>query len=308
MTTTFTNISTELTDIAQKIRNSSVKIRSGNTGFGSGVIWESDGLIITNAHVATSKKLTVELSDGRKFTAIRTKIDPTRDLAALKVNTINLNLNSAIIGDSDKLRVGEIALAIGNPLGDSNAVTTGIISQIQRNSIISDIQLFPGNSGGAMTDASGKLIGINTMIAYGLSVAISSNTVKRFLESVHENRSRKLGVILKPLTIEIDRQPSVGLLVLSVNHQSDAEAMGIQIGDIIYGCSGRLFQQPDDLTNYLQLVDDKEVSQLQILRGGKQIVLNIAFSSGKATSNQREQREKVRYTHLGEQGEQGEQG
>ncbi|MEO1763736.1 MAG: trypsin-like peptidase domain-containing protein [Cyanobacteria bacterium J06629_18] len=286
MTTTFTNISTELTDIAQKIRNSSVKIRSGNTGVGSGVIWKSDGLIITNAHVATSKKLTVELSDGRKFTAIRTKIDPTRDLAALKVNTINLNLNSAIIGDSDKLRVGEIALAIGNPLGDSNAVTTGIISQIQRNSIISDIQLFPGNSGGAMTDASGKLIGINTMIAYGLSVAISSNTVKRFLESVHENRSRKLGVILKPLTIEIDRQPSVGLLVLSVNHQSHAEAMGIQIGDIIYRCSGRLFQQPDDLTNYLQLVDDKEVSQLQILRGGKQIVLNIAFSSDKTTSNQ----------------------
>jgi len=169
-------------------------------------------------------------------------------------------------------------------LGDSNAVTTGIISQIQRNSIISDIQLFPGNSGGAMTDASGRVISINTMIAYGLSVAISSNTVERFLESAHTKKSRKLGVILKPLIIETDRQPTLGLLVLSVNHQSHAEAMGIQIGDIIFGCSGRLFRQPDDLTNYLQLVDDKELSQLQILRGGKQIVVNIAFDSDKTTS------------------------
>ncbi|MEM7716067.1 MAG: trypsin-like peptidase domain-containing protein [Cyanobacteria bacterium P01_A01_bin.68] len=286
MTATFTNISTELTDIAQKIRKSSVKIHSGNTGFGSGVIWKSDGLIITNAHVATSKKLTVELSDRREFTAIRTKIDPTRDLAALKIDTDNLKfkLNSATIGDSNKLRVGEIALAVGNPLGDNNAVTTGIISQIQRNSIISDIQLFPGNSGGAMTDASGRVIGINTMIAYGLSVAISSNTVERFLESAHKISSRKLGVILKPLITGTNRQATLGLLVLSVNHQSHAEAMGIQIGDIIFGCSGRLFRQTDDLTNYLQLVDNKESLQLQILRGGKQIVMNIAFNSNKTTS------------------------
>ena len=180
--------------------------------------------------------------------------------------------------------MGEIALAVGSPLGDSNAVTTGIISQIQRNSIISDIQLFPGNSGGAMTDASGRVIGINTMIAYGLSVAISSNTVERFLESAHTKSSRKLGVIIKPLIIETDRQPTLGLLVLSVNHQSHAEAIGIQIGDIIFGCSGRLFRQTDDLTNYLQLVDNKESLQLQILRGGKQIVVNIAFDSNKTTS------------------------
>jgi len=286
MTAILANISTGLTDIAQQICNSSVKIRNGNTGVGSGVIWKSDGLIITNAHVATSKKLTVELSDGREFIAVRTKIDPTKDLAALKIDADNLklNLNSATIRDSDKLQVGEIALAVGNPLGDSNAVTTGIISQIQQNSIISDIQLFPGNSGGAMTDDSGKVIGINTMIVYGLSVAISTNTVERFLESVHGNSSRKLGVTLKPLIIETNRQSTLGLLVLSVNHQSHGEAIGIQIGDIIFAFSGRLFRQPDDLTNYLQVVDDKELSQLQILRGGKEIVLNIAFDSDKTTS------------------------
>lgn len=179
MITTFTNISTELKDIAQKIRQTTVKIRNGHTGVGSGVIWKSDGLIITNAHVAVSNKLTVELSDGREFAAVRTKIDPTKDLAALKITATNLT--PATIRNSDKLRVGGIVLAVGNPLGDTNAVTTGIISQIQQNSIIADIQLFPGNSGGAMTDSRGDIIGINTMIAYGLAVAISSQTVERFL-------------------------------------------------------------------------------------------------------------------------------
>lgn len=184
MIANFVNISTELTDVAQKICNSSVKIRSGDTGVGSGVIWKSDGLIVTNAHVAFSKKLTVELADGREFTAVRTKIDPTKDLAALKIDATNLN--PATIRDRDRLRVGEIALAVGNPLGDTNAVTTGIISQIQHNCIISDIQLFPGNSGGAMTDSRGAIIGINTMIAYGLAVAISINTVEKFLTSANE--------------------------------------------------------------------------------------------------------------------------
>ncbi len=180
MTTTFTNISTELIEVAEKIRNSSVKISSNNSGFGSGVIWKSNGLIVTNTHVAASKSLTVELADGREFSAKRIKIDPTIDLAALKIDATNLT--SANIRDtSNKLSVGEIVLAVGNPLGDNNAVTTGIISQIQQNAIISDIQLFPGNSGGAMTDSCGRVIGINTMIAYGLAVAISTNTVENFL-------------------------------------------------------------------------------------------------------------------------------
>lgn len=179
MTTTFADISIELTSAADKIRQTNVIIRSGNTQIGSGVIWKSNGLIITNAHVAASKRLNV-LADGKEFTAKRIKIDPTIDLAALKIDANNLT-PANIRDTSTKLRVGEIALAVGNPLGDNNAVTTGIISQIRQNAIISDIQLFPGNSGGAMTDSSGRIIGINTMIAYGLAVAISTNTVEKFL-------------------------------------------------------------------------------------------------------------------------------
>lgn len=142
------------------------------------MIW-TDGLIITNAHVALSNKLTVELSDGREFSAVRTKIDLRKDLAALKIDATNLHPATKCL--RNQLRVGEIVLAVGNPLGDPNAIATGIICQIQQNSIISDIQLFPGNSGGAITDSEGKIIGINTMIAYGNAVSISVQTVERFL-------------------------------------------------------------------------------------------------------------------------------
>ncbi|WP_392532247.1 S1C family serine protease [Nostoc sp. C117] len=182
MSITFTNLSAELTEVADKIRQTSVKIRSSNMGVGSGVIWQSNGLIITNAHVAVSNKLTVELWDGREFQGVPTKIDPTKDLAVLKIPTSNLH--AATIRNSSELRVGEIVLAVGNPLSDTNAVTTGIISQIQGNSLIADIQLFPGNSGGAMTDSLGRVVGINTMIAFGLAIAISTHTVEGFLESV----------------------------------------------------------------------------------------------------------------------------
>ncbi len=120
---------------------------------------------------------------------LRIKIDPTLDLAALKIAATDLK--KATIRDCDKLRVGEIVLAVGNPLGDTSAIATGIIVQIQQKSIISDIQLFPGNSGGAMTDCCGNVIGINTMTASGLGVAISTNRVEKFLASADDiNKQR----------------------------------------------------------------------------------------------------------------------
>lgn len=194
------------------------------------------------------------------------------------------NLHQATICESDTLRVGEIVLAVGNPLGDTNALTTGIISQVQQNSIIADIQLFPGNSGGAITNCRGDVIGINTMIAYGLAVAISTTTVERFLATANNiSKPRRLGVTLKPVIISAKRQTTLGLLVLSVNHRSYAEAAGVQIGDIIFAVWGRFLQQVEDLTYYLQLTNDKELLALQILRGGTQIVVNVAFDKDKTT-------------------------
>lgn len=159
--------------IAQKLHQHTVKVQGG-----SGVIWHSDGLIITNAHVATSKKTTVKLWDGRVVEAVRVKIDPTQDLAALKVAA---TIPAATIGNSDDLRVGELVMAIGHPFGDRTAMTTGIVSQVTPSHILADIHLFPGNSGGLLANCYGRVVGINSMIAYGWGVAISTRLVENFL-------------------------------------------------------------------------------------------------------------------------------
>lgn len=267
---TITAITDELALLAAKLRNITVKVRSGSLGSGSGVIWQKDGLIITNAHVATSNKTTVELSDGRTFDAVRTHFDPQQDLAALKIAATDLN--AATIGDADALRVGELVLAVGNPFGDSGAVTTGIIHTNDRRLVMADIQLYPGNSGGPLADCLGRVVGINTMIANGLAVAISSSTVKRFLDG---NR-RKLGVTLQPVLLK----RTLGLLILSVHSQSVAEAAGLQVGDVLIGVSGRSFSQPNDLSNYLNQSDSKSLP-LQVLRDGQQYIFYAVLSDGK---------------------------
>jgi serine protease Do len=124
-TDTSTQIASQLAMVAQQLRDCTVQVRSRQFGGGSGVIWHSDGLIITNAHVAQTEKTTVELEDGRVFEAVRTSIDPRLDLAALRIEATDLE--AAIIGNSDALRVGELVLAVGNPLGAVGVLTTGII-------------------------------------------------------------------------------------------------------------------------------------------------------------------------------------
>src|SRR5689334_7208874 len=143
MTSITTNIAEELAVLAAKRRHQTVKVKNGSLEVGSGIIWQADGLIITNAHVATSNQATVELSDGRVFAAVRTRFDPQQDLAALKIAATDLN--TASIGDSDRLLVGELVLAVGNPLADTGAVTTGIISANNPRVVMADIKLYPGN-------------------------------------------------------------------------------------------------------------------------------------------------------------------
>src|SRR5713101_5667161 len=124
-------------EIAEKLRRSTVLIHAGGRGGGSGVIWSRDGIIITNAHVARGAQIGLQLWDGREFQATVASRDPQRDLAALRVNMTNLttnlatnqaaNLPSAVIGDSSQVRPGELAIAIGNPLGFIGALATGVI-------------------------------------------------------------------------------------------------------------------------------------------------------------------------------------
>lgn len=188
--TTITHLTKVFATIARQLQRITVKVQSGTTGIGSGVIWQADDikestLIVTNAHVAMQRQATIELWDGRRFEAIRTKIYPEPDLAILEINATGLA--TATIANSDNLRVGELVIAVGNPLDDIGAVTTGIIHSRATNAVIADIRLFPGNSGGVLADCQGRVIGINTMIAYGLAIAIPASTVNKLLSP--ENRT-----------------------------------------------------------------------------------------------------------------------
>ncbi len=183
-----TNLGSELAAVAERLCRSTVQVLSARGGVGSGVIWDPDGLIITNAHVAHGSRATVKLLDGRVFEAAVTAKDPARDLAALKVEAADLL--AATVGDSDALRVGELVLAVGNPLGLVGALTTGIIScnsaleaPSQQRWVMADVRLSPGNSGGPLADARGQVIGINSMIVGSLALAVPSNAVERFLRT-----------------------------------------------------------------------------------------------------------------------------
>lgn len=258
-----TQFNDELSAVATTLRQSTVKVKSGAAGVGSGVIWQADGLIITNAHVATSNRATVELSDGRVFEAVRSHFDPQEDLAALKISATDLK--TATIGDSANLRVGELVLAVGNPLADSGAVTIGIVHTHHPRAVITDLQLYPGNSGGPLADCLGRVVGINTMIVNNLAVAIPCATVNRFLCGSHR---LQLGVTLQPVVLG----RRIGLLVLSVLPTSVAENAGLQIGDLLVGVSGRALTRPDDLAKYLH---QNQTIPLQILRHGRQFVVYI---------------------------------
>jgi serine protease Do len=286
-TTTPNDIAKELAAVAEQLRSCTVQVRSSRSGGGSGVIWHSDGLIITNAHVAQTETATVELSDGRVFDAVRTSIDRRWDLAALQIKATDLK--AATVGDANALRVGELVLAVGNPLGVVGAVTTGIIHSIgsadtllddegaaYKQWVMADIRLAPGNSGGSLADAQGRVIGINTMIAAGLALAVPSNVVERFLQ---EGSRPYLGVTMRPLLVQLGKR-HLGLLVLEVANNSLAQASGILPGDVLIGVFGQYFHTPDDLLNVLWHAEPGEVLPLEFLRFGKRHHCDVIIPGG----------------------------
>jgi serine protease Do len=264
-------IALELSQIAEQLRRSTVQVRSSRGSGGSGAIWNSQGLIITNAHVAPSDRATVELWDGRVIEAIRTNIDSRQDLAALQIEATDLP--AVTVGDSETLRVGELVLAVGNPLGLVGALTKGIIHSTDATDDFStqrwvkaDIRLAPGNSGGLLADARGRAIAINTMIADGLALAIPSKRVERFLK---RDRPLSLGVTLRPVLLRLEHQPVLGLLVLEVAPGSLAASVGLQIGDVLIGVGGESFHTPEDLLSILKYADRDKPLVFEFLRSGR---------------------------------------
>ena len=171
----------EVARLAERLGRVTVQVLSGprdRRAVGSGVVWPPDGLILTNAHVARGD-VAVALADGRVLGARLVARDPERDLAALVVNATGLP--AADVGDAAVLRVGQLVLALGNPWGLARALTAGLVHAVDRRVIQADLRLAPGNSGGPLADAGGRVVGLNTMIVGGLGLAVPSGVVRRFV-------------------------------------------------------------------------------------------------------------------------------
>lgn len=241
-------------EIGERLRRSTVQVHLGRHGGGSGVVWTENGVIVTNAHVARSDNVEVELWEGTRLKAQVAKRDARRDLAVLRVSANGLE--AAGIGDSNAVRTGELAIAIGNPLGFAGALSTGVVHSIgpiggmgKERWIRADVRLAPGNSGGPLANAQGRVIGINTAIINGLGVAVPSNVASVFVAS---GPRPKIGVTLRP--------EGNGLRVLEVERGGSAEAAAIQAGDLIVGSY-------DDFADLLE--SGNATIRLQFLRGSR---------------------------------------
>src|SRR5438309_5023093 len=261
-------------EIAEQLRRSTVLIHSGGRGSGSGVIWSSDGLIVTNAHVVHGSNVRVQLWDGREFDAAVTTRDPRCHLAALRISADSLP--AALPADSSQLRPGELAIAIGNPMGFVGALTTGVIHAVgplhglgSRSWVQADVRLAPGNSGGPLADARGRVIGINTMVAGRLALAIPSDVVRNFLSAGPSDAW--LGVTVRPVRVPRSNAAhasshTFGLMVLEVEPRSPASSASLLPGDILLGTEQEAFTLLADLWQVLEGSGPRLV-RLEFLRG-----------------------------------------
>jgi serine protease Do len=281
----YPSLNHELETLAEHLRQLTVQVQARQRGGGSGIIWRATGTIITNAHVARAPSATVILADGRAFEASVSARDPQRDLAVLKLQAGDFP--TAAIGDSGAVRVGELVFAVGNPLGIVGALSIGIIHALSpadgaygRGWLQADIHLAPGNSGGLLADAQGRIIGINSMVVRGLAFAVPSNAVEGFLDE--DGNHPVLGVTLRSVSMPNAGKRGLGLLVLGVAAGGAAEAAGIMLGDVLVGIGGQPFGPPHDLSRALRRAGAGGRLAIDLMRGGQHIICEVAVSAGRS--------------------------
>jgi serine protease Do len=275
-------------EIAEKLRRATVQVSAGRRGGGSGIIVKPEGVIVTNAHVVSSgsrdvvSSLDVHLCDGTRAKAEFLAQDRARDLALLRI--AKHDLPAAPLADSDLLRVGELVIAIGNPFGFIGALTTGIVHAVgpvrglgPRKWIQSDVQLAPGNSGGPLANAQGHIIGINTMIAGGIGLAIPSNAVRRLLQG--SGQPAFLGVVVQPVRVTIGGQRQTGLLIMEVGKGGAADLASLMLGDILVGVEGQSIRTLNDFEKVFDGAGERLV-RLQFLRGDRTTIRTVAVRLG----------------------------
>ncbi|WP_455923529.1 Do family serine endopeptidase AlgW [Pseudomonas putida] len=264
------------------------------SSLGSGVIMSPEGYLLTNNHVVSgADQIVVALKDGRETLARVIGSDPETDLAVLKIDL--QNLPSITIGRSDNIRIGDVALAIGNPFGVGQTVTMGIISATGRNQlglntyedfIQTDAAINPGNSGGALVDANGNLTGINTAIfsksggSQGIGFAIPIKLALEVMKSIIEHGQvirGWLGIEVQPLTQELadsfGLKDRPGIVVAGIFRDGPAQKAGLQLGDVILSIDGQPAGDGRKSMNQVARTKPNDKISIQIMRNGKEMKL-----------------------------------
>lgn len=294
-------------DVAASVVAITVDSRFGGSQ-GSGVIIDSEGLVLTNNHViegGARGEIDVVLDDGRVLAAEIVGLDETTDLGVLRLVDPPADLQAATLGDSDSVRVGQPVMAVGNPLGLAGTVTTGIVSALDRptttrgataavvtNAIQVDAAVNPGNSGGPLFDAAGRVIGINSSIAtlsggsaagsIGLGFAIPVNLAAQIADQLVESGTAThafLGVTLADGTAEVDGVERQGAVVGQVVPGSPAEAAELEAGDVVVAIDGRPVASGESLTGYVRARSVGQESTLTVVRGGAELEVTVTLAA-----------------------------
>ena len=266
------------------------------TSLGSGFIWSSDGIIVTNNHVVEgASRISVIFSDGTQVNAKLIGVDPDSDLAVLRVDS--KNLSAAPVGTSSDLMIGETVVAVGNPFGLSGTVTTGVVSALGRSVpskeegrtftdfIQTDASINPGNSGGPLLNIEGRVVGINTAIlgnAQGIGFAIPVDRAKKVIQDLlryGQVHSAWIGAVTATITPEEARRLSLrasrGALVSRVFPGSPALAAGLRPGDVITAVEGKPVDSREAFSTFTSTVPSGQPVQLTVLREGASKTITI---------------------------------
>lgn len=279
---TTATVSDGAADVAERLLDGVVQIRGG-TGSGSGVIWDADGLIVTNSHVVQRDEVQVVLRDGTQLRGRVVARDPRHDLAALEVD--RTGLPALVAGDSHVVRVGQLVLAVGNPMGLRNVVTAGIITSLShaapgagthRHKLIqADVALAPGNSGGPLANTAGHVLGINAMIGSGgIALAVPVDLVESFLYARRKSQPY-LGIEGLAIELRLGEQQRGGLLLTAVEDNSPAAQAGMLQGDVLLSFAGDDIASSEQFQSRLWRQQPGAPVRLRVLRGTQQAELTV---------------------------------
>lgn len=281
-------LSSASTRTIERAQESVVQVRSRGRGAGAGVIWDACGLVLTNHHVLAGRrrggKVQVTLHDSRVLDTEVARRSSDLDLALLRVVDSSGALPAAPVGDSDALRVGELVFAVGHPWGRLGVVTAGIVSGLdaahgpgRMRYIQSDVSLAPGNSGGPLLNARGRVVGINAMISGGMAFAIPSNVASAWSAGA---RKPRLGVGILPVELpdflrREDRSGEMGFVIFAVERGGPADRAGLLVGDVLLGMDDIQVHDARSLSDALSRAGD--TGRLRLARGGVGLEIDIDF-------------------------------